>query len=99
MKTGMLFSPVFACPELRSVHTESRVPDSKPPPPPGSRPLAYSSPPVIRDWNLQNFMPVTYLDATLVGLLVSVENKGLTENLNPLDATLTKNIGGGGCYG
>jgi len=27
--------------------------------------------------------------------LVSVENKELTENLTPLDATLTENIGGG----
>ena len=44
-------------------------------------------------------MSVTYLDATLTGPLASVENKGLTENLNPLDATLTKNIGGCGCYG
>jgi hypothetical protein len=41
-------------------------------------------------------MPVTYLDSTLTSPLPSVENKGLTENLNPLDATLTKNIGGRG---
>jgi len=39
-------------------------------------------------------LPITLLESTLVDLLVSVENKGLTENLNPLDATLTKNIGG-----
>jgi hypothetical protein len=40
-------------------------------------------------------MPVTYLDSTLTSPLPSVENKGLTENLNPLDATLTKNMGEG----
>ena len=44
-------------------------------------------------------MPVTYLDATLTNPLASAENKGLTESLNPLDATLTKNIGERGCYG
>src|SRR6266403_57129 len=71
-------------------------PDSKPPPSPDSRLLAYYSPPAVRDWNLQNLMPVTYLDATLTSPLASVENKGLTENLKPLDATLTKNIGGRG---
>jgi hypothetical protein len=43
-------------------------------------------------------MPVTYFDSTLTSPLPSVENKGLTENLNPLDATLTKNMGKG-CYG
>jgi len=75
------------------------MPDFKPLPPPGSRLFVYSSPPVIRDWNLQNLLPVTYLDATLTNPLTSAENKGLTEDLNPLDATLTKNIGGGGCYG
>jgi len=42
---------------------------------------------------------LTLLESTLVDLLASVENKGLTENLNPLDATLTKNIGGRGGYG
>jgi hypothetical protein len=31
-----------------------------------------------------------------VDLLVSAANKGLTGHLKPLDATLTKNIGGGG---
>jgi hypothetical protein len=39
-------------------------------------------------------MPVITLDSTLTGPLATVENKGLTENLNPLDTTLTKNIGG-----
>ena len=76
-----------------------KEPDFKPPPPPGSGLLVYSSPPAVRDCNLQNFMRVTYLDATLTNPLASAENKGLTENLNPLDATLTKNIGGRGCYG
>jgi hypothetical protein len=39
---------------------------------------------------------VTSLDATLMELPVSVANKRLTEKLTPLDATLTKNPGGGG---
>ncbi len=39
------------------------------------------------------------LDATLVGPLVSVENKRLTGSLSSLVATLTRNRGGGGCYG
>jgi hypothetical protein len=34
-----------------------------------------------------------------VDLLVSVENKELTEKLSSLESTLTKNIGGRGCYG
>ncbi len=34
------------------------------------------------------------LDATLVGTLVCVANKGLREIVSPLDATLTKNRGG-----
>src|SRR6266404_6374442 len=38
---------------------------------------------------------VGLLESALVNPLASVENKGLTENLNPLDATLTKNTGGG----
>ncbi len=38
---------------------------------------------------------VSLSKSTLVGSLASVENKGLTESLNPLDATLTKNRGGG----
>jgi hypothetical protein len=38
---------------------------------------------------------VTSLDATLMELPVSVANKRLTEELTPLDATLTKNTGGG----
>jgi len=36
------------------------------------------------------------LDATLMGLPASVANKRLTAWLSPLDATLTKNQGGGG---
>src|SRR5207244_13064425 len=36
------------------------------------------------------------LESTLVDLLVSVENKGLTEKLSFLESTLTKNIGEGG---
>jgi len=38
---------------------------------------------------------VSPLGATLMNHLVSVDNKELTENLNPLDATLTKNWGVG----
>jgi hypothetical protein len=38
---------------------------------------------------------VTSLDATLMEFPVSVANKRLTEKLTPLDATLTKNAGGG----
>jgi hypothetical protein len=43
---------------------------------------------------------VTPLNATLVDHLTSVANKRLTENLNPLDATLTKKQGGRvhGCW-
>ncbi len=40
--------------------------------------------------------PVTRLAATLTNSLASVANKRLTPGLNPLDATLTKNRGGGG---
>src|SRR6266849_5884427 len=36
------------------------------------------------------------LDATLMGHLASVANKRLTAWLSPVDATLTKNRGGGG---
>ena len=39
--------------------------------------------------------PVTALNATLMHSLASVANKRLAPNLNPLDATLTKNRGGG----
>jgi hypothetical protein len=39
---------------------------------------------------------VSPLNATLMDLFASVANKRLTELLSSLDATLTKNIGGGG---
>ena len=39
--------------------------------------------------------PVSPLAATLMDLPASVANKRLTENLNPLDATLAKNTGVG----
>jgi hypothetical protein len=39
------------------------------------------------------------LDATLPNLPVSVANKQLTQYVSPLDATLTKNRGGGLGYG
>src|SRR6266849_7866941 len=37
------------------------------------------------------------LDATLLSLLLCVANKELAQYLSPLNATLTKNIGGRGC--
>src|SRR6266403_5071122 len=55
-----LLAPFTLSPE-GSFEGSLEVSDSKPPPPPGSRLPVYSSPPVVRDWNLQNFMPVTYL--------------------------------------
>src|SRR6266852_6952836 len=39
--------------------------------------------------------PVTPLDSILTDLSASVANKRLTESLNPLNATLTKNMGEG----
>src|SRR4029077_8148693 len=42
----------------------------------------------------QHFAHISPLDATLIGLLASVANKRLTDQLNPLDATLTKNTRG-----
>src|SRR5258708_31030046 len=39
---------------------------------------------------------LTLFKSTLGGVLVSVDSKGLADMLNPLDATLTKNPGGGG---
>ena len=39
--------------------------------------------------------PSSPLEATLRRILVSVDSKWLTEKLSPLDATLTKNTGGG----
>src|SRR5882672_10629291 len=39
--------------------------------------------------------PVTPLDSTLTEFSASVANKRLTESLNPLNATLTKNMGEG----
>jgi hypothetical protein len=38
------------------------------------------------------------LDATLLSPLVCVANKELAQCLSPLNTTLTKNIGGWGCY-
>ena len=43
----------------------------------------------------QQSASVNPLDATLAGRLASAVNKRLTENLNPVDATLTKNRGVG----
>ena len=43
----------------------------------------------------QQSAPVNPLDATLINLPASVANKRLTANLSPLDATLTRNGGGG----
>src|SRR5216684_4264980 len=41
---------------------------------------------------------VSPLDATLMGPLYVLQNKELAQYLSPLDATLTKNIGGWGAY-
>jgi len=41
---------------------------------------------------------VTPLAATLMNRPASVDSKEFMQTLNPLDATLTKNTGGGGCY-
>src|SRR6266481_6979362 len=46
----------------------------------------------------QHFVRVSPLAATLMNSLASVANKRLTADLSPLDATLTKNMGGRGCY-
>src|SRR5713226_158214 len=43
----------------------------------------------------QHFASISPLAATLMDLLASVANKRLTAELNPLDATLTKNEGWG----
>src|SRR6266481_3744971 len=43
----------------------------------------------------QHFVRVSPLAATLMDLIASVANKRLTAELNPLDATLTRNMGGG----
>jgi len=43
----------------------------------------------------QLFASVSSLSATFTGLLASVANKRLAASLNPLDATLTKNMGVG----
>jgi len=42
----------------------------------------------------QHFVRVNSLDATLMAFPVSIANKRLTVALSPLDATLTKTIGG-----
>jgi hypothetical protein len=63
------------------------------------RDATFASRMVLRDEEPAPVRPeersVTSLDATLMELPVSVANKRLTENLTPLDATLTKNTGGG----
>src|SRR5216684_5014181 len=61
---------------------------------------APSPPPPFRTqkWSeiAQILCNVSPLEATLMDLLASVANKRLTTMLSPLDATLTKNIGGVG---
>src|SRR6266481_2788358 len=42
---------------------------------------------------------LTHLNATLTNDLTSVDSKQVTVNLNPSESALTKNMGGGGCYG
>src|SRR6267143_4958391 len=56
------------------------------PPPPSFRPQKWSE-------IAQFLCSVSPLETTLMDLLASVANKRLTAWLNPLDATLTKNIG------
>ena len=46
----------------------------------------------------QSWHNVSPLDATLPNPLLCVANKELTQYLTPLDATLTKNIGGWGLF-
>jgi hypothetical protein len=41
-------------------------------------------------------LALTHLNATLTNHPTSVDSKPLTTNLNPLESTLTKNMGGGG---
>ena len=61
---------------------------------------------LLQPLNLQTFehanavstIPLTHLNATLTNHPASVDSKQLTTNLNPLESTLTKNRGGGGCY-
>jgi hypothetical protein len=43
-----------------------------------------------------SLFPLSLLEATLTRHPISVHSKGLTENLTPLDATLTRNWGEGG---
>ena len=43
----------------------------------------------------RHFVRVSPLAATLMDLIASVANKRLTAELTPLDATLTRNMGGG----
>ena len=42
---------------------------------------------------------LSHLESTLIGMSASVDSKPLTQTLSPLDATLTKNIGGWVRYG
>jgi hypothetical protein len=51
-----------------------------------------------RKWaySAQFWCNLSPLDATLLSLLLCVANKELAQHLSPLDATFTKNIGGGG---
>jgi hypothetical protein len=41
---------------------------------------------------------LSHLQSALIKMPASVDSKPLTLTLSPLDATLTKNIGGWGCY-
>src|SRR6266852_5799886 len=41
---------------------------------------------------------LTHLESTLIQMRASVDSKPLTETLSPLDATLTKNMGGGSLW-
>ena len=96
----MLSSPVYPSPEHRrpflpfvvkvaflspSVEFHPRSPGGH------SYPLGiFRSKPLL---SCQQIVPVNPLPATLMDLPASVANKRLTSELNPLDATLTKNMG------
>jgi hypothetical protein len=49
-------------------------------------------------FSLCSWAHVSRLESTLARNLISVDSKRLTEKLNPLEATLTKNQGEGGSH-
>jgi len=57
--------------------------------------LGRKDPDLVGTVNFQLPLPLSLLSATLTTAPISVHSKALTEMLNPLDATLTKNTGVG----